>query len=238
MLQAGLDDLGDRDRDLAALLHAHKALELVCGVRPPEAPEVTLGRLRELAARDNLASRSAQLALASVLAFRGESRHEMARLVERGWDDRRFLAEETSEAVPALMAVFALFYIDELNRADALTEAMLADAQARGSVVGFLVATGRRGMVALRANAVTTTLAFGQFPISTRGAQRWPWRWHPNSHRKPGSWCRLSLSWPALLGRHARSASRCGSAGYSPRAKTGSSCWSSPSPCWNSPRCD
>ncbi|MGH3523021.1 MAG: hypothetical protein ACRDU4_09360, partial [Mycobacterium sp.] len=149
VLQAGLDDLGDRDPDLAALLHTHKALEMVCGV-PTEAPEVTLGRLRELAARDIPASRSAQLALADLLSFRGESRHEVARLVERGWDDGRFLAEETSEAVPVIMAVLALVQIDELDRAQALAEAVLADAQARGSVLGFLSATGRRGWIALR----------------------------------------------------------------------------------------
>lgn len=150
VLQAGLDDLGDRDPDLAALLHAHKALELVWSVGPTEAPEVTLGRLRELAARTTSASRSAQLTLAFVLALRGESCHEVARLVQRGWDDGRFLAEEPAEAVPVIMAALALIQIDELERAQALTEAMLADAQARGSVLGFLAATGRRGMIALR----------------------------------------------------------------------------------------
>ncbi|MGH9061588.1 MAG: hypothetical protein ACRDZY_19055, partial [Acidimicrobiales bacterium] len=150
VLQAGLEDLGDRDPDLAALMHAHKALEPFCRVRPTEALEVTLRRLRELAARGIPASRSAQLALASVLGFRGERPHEVARLVERGLDDGQFLAEETSEAVPVILAVWALVYIDELDRAQALTEAMLADAQARGSVVGFVGAIGRRGWVALR----------------------------------------------------------------------------------------
>jgi len=150
VLQAALDDLGDRDPDLAARLRAHRALEMVCGVRLIEAPEVTLGQLRELAARGIPASRSAQLALADLLSFRGESCHEVAGLVERGWDDGRFLAEETAEAVPAIMAVFALVQIDELNRAYALAEAMVADAQARGSVAGFIGATGRRGWVALR----------------------------------------------------------------------------------------
>jgi Group II intron, maturase-specific domain len=42
-LQSGLDDVGDRDPDLAALLHAHKALEMVCSVRPTEAPGVNAG---------------------------------------------------------------------------------------------------------------------------------------------------------------------------------------------------
>jgi hypothetical protein len=71
-------------------------------------------------------------------------------LVEQGWDDGRFLTEETSEAIPVIMAVFALIETDELDRAAALTEAMLADAQACGSVAGFLVASGRRGWIALR----------------------------------------------------------------------------------------
>jgi DNA-binding CsgD family transcriptional regulator len=149
VLQAELDDV-DRDPDLAALLHAHKALELVCGVRPVEAPEVTLRRLSDLAARGIPASRSAQLILAYLLALRGESRHEVARLVERGWDDGRFLAEETSEDLPATLAVSALVHIDELDRAQALNRTMLTDAQARGSVAGFVAAIGRRGMVALR----------------------------------------------------------------------------------------
>lgn len=65
-------------------------------------------------------------------------------------EGRRFLAKETSEAVPAIMAVLALVHIDELNHAHALSEAMLADAQTRGSVLGFMGATGRRGMIALR----------------------------------------------------------------------------------------
>jgi DNA-binding CsgD family transcriptional regulator len=154
VLQAGLDDLGNRDPDLAALLYAHKALEQVGGVCPAEAPDVTTARLRELAARGIPASRCAQLALAFLLAFRGESPHEVVRLVERGWDDGRFLAEETSESAPAIMASWALGYIDELDRAQALSEAMLADAKARGFLAAFLGATGRRGWIALRRGAL------------------------------------------------------------------------------------
>jgi DNA-binding NarL/FixJ family response regulator len=150
VLQAGLDDLGDRDPDLAAPLYAQKALEQVGGVCPAEAPDVTKARLRELSTRDTPASRCAQLALAFLLAFRGESPHEVARLVERGWDDGRFLAEETSESAPAIMANWALVYIDELDRALELSEAMLADAKARGFLAAFLGATGRRGWIALR----------------------------------------------------------------------------------------
>jgi DNA-binding CsgD family transcriptional regulator len=154
VLQAGLADLGDRDPDLAVRLHTHKAALDLTSAHPAEAHEVTLEQLRELAARNIPASRSAQLALAGVLAIRGESCHEVAGLVERGWDGGRFLAEETAEALPSILAVWALVFTDELDRAQALAEAMLADAQARGSVVGFEATTGRRAFVALRRGAL------------------------------------------------------------------------------------
>lgn len=154
ILQAALDDLGDRDTDLTARLHADKAaLELGTG-HPPEAPEIMLAQLRELAALNNPASRWAQLVLAALLAVHGESTHEVAGLVERGWDNGRFLAEETAETLPVMFAIWALTLTDELDRAHTLAEAMLADAQARGSVVGSVAATSRRAGVALRRGAL------------------------------------------------------------------------------------
>jgi DNA-binding CsgD family transcriptional regulator len=150
VLGAGVDDLGDREPDLAVRLHADKAAMELLSIRPTEAPQITLQHLRKLAKIDLPASRSAQLILANLLAVRGEDCHEVAELVDRGWDDGRFLAEETCEALPARLAVWALVHIDELDRAHELTEEMLVNAQARGSVAGFQAATGRRGMVALR----------------------------------------------------------------------------------------
>jgi DNA-binding CsgD family transcriptional regulator len=149
VLQAGLDDLDNRDPDLEVRLRAAKAAMQLLVVRPAEVPELTLEQLRDMASRSCPASRSAQLVMACTLAFRGESCHEVAGLVERGWDDGRFLAEETCESIPALMAVIALNFIDELDRVQVLVEAMLVDAQARGSVVG-LASVARRGLVALR----------------------------------------------------------------------------------------
>lgn len=150
VLQAGLDDLGDRDVDLAVRLHTHKATVELLSVHPPEAHEVTLEQLHKLAVRGIPASRSAQLTLAGVLALRGEDCQEVTGLVERGWDDGRFLADKTSGELPGGLALYALVLIDELDRAHALAEAMLADAQARGLVFGFSSASGRRGLVALR----------------------------------------------------------------------------------------
>jgi DNA-binding NarL/FixJ family response regulator len=92
--------------------------------------------------------------LAYLFALRGDSCDDVAELVERGWDNGRFLAEESCEAPSAMNAVWALIYVDELDRAHVLAEAMLADAQTRGSVVGFQFATGRRGIIALRRGAL------------------------------------------------------------------------------------
>jgi DNA-binding NarL/FixJ family response regulator len=141
-LQAGLDDLGDRDPNLEVRLYAHKAGAEIFG-------ETLLERLRELAKGQLRGSRWAQLTLACLLSGRGESRDEIASLIERGLDDGRFVAEETSEALPVALAVYALLDTNEVQRAHALTEAMLADAQARGSVIGFVVATTHRGLATL-----------------------------------------------------------------------------------------
>ncbi|MGH3493991.1 MAG: hypothetical protein ACRDQ1_12255, partial [Sciscionella sp.] len=166
VLQAALKSLSDRDPDVMVRLQAHKAALEILSIHPTEAGEGPLGRLRGLAARGVPASRWAQLALAGVLAVRGESCHEVAELVERGWDDGRFVAEETSEAMPTTLAVWATTLTDELDRAHALAEEMLADALARGSVLGLVAATARRGLVALRRGA----LAEAEAEADTRAA--------------------------------------------------------------------
>jgi DNA-binding CsgD family transcriptional regulator len=153
VLQAGLADLGDRDPELTVRLSADRAL-IIGTASLPESPAVTLEQLRGLAARSGPISRWAQLVLADVYAVRGERCQEVASLVERGWDDGRFVAEHTCEAKPVITAVHALTYIDELDRAHALTDVMLAEAQARGSVIGLLTVMVRRGVIALRRGAL------------------------------------------------------------------------------------
>jgi DNA-binding CsgD family transcriptional regulator len=150
VLRTALGDLGDRDPDLAVRLCTQAAVLELLSLCPAQAPEAALRWLRDLADRGTPASRSAQLCLAGVLAVCGQDRHEVADLVHRGLDGGRFIAEQTGEAVPAMLAVFALIIIDELDRADAVIETMLADTRARGSVVGCTFANGRRGMLALR----------------------------------------------------------------------------------------
>ncbi|HTD79136.1 MAG TPA: hypothetical protein VK898_15965, partial [Chloroflexota bacterium] len=149
VLGAALADIGDRDPDLAVRLHSAKAGIEAHSLHPPP-----LDRLWELAKSGVAASRSVQLTLANVLAARGRHCAAVSDLVRRGLDDGRFIAEETFEALPAILAVYALVFVDELARANDLTEAMVADARARGSVLGYLAASGLRGWVALRRGAL------------------------------------------------------------------------------------
>jgi DNA-binding CsgD family transcriptional regulator len=150
VLQAGLDDLGDHDLDLTIRLRALKTGAEALTGRATEAPEITLDQLRELATRSSPASRLAQITLAWVLALRGHSCDEVAVLVERGLEHGRLLAEETCEAQPIVMAFWSLVYADDLDGTQALAEAVLVDARARGSVVGHMLGTHWRGIVALR----------------------------------------------------------------------------------------
>jgi DNA-binding CsgD family transcriptional regulator len=154
VLHTALTDLGDGDPNLAVRLHVDKAALELISVPSIDAVDVMLKQLRELATQSGPTSRSAQLALAGVLAIRGENCHEVAGFVEGALNDGQFLAGETPEMLPAILAVLALIFTDELNRAHELIEIMLADAQARGSVAAFQFATGRRGLVALRRGAL------------------------------------------------------------------------------------
>jgi DNA-binding CsgD family transcriptional regulator len=151
MLQAGLDDLEDHDPDLAVQLYARKAYGQSWITRPTETSDVAVDQLRELAGRDVPARRFAQLLLANLLSAQGERCGRVVELVESGWDGGRYLAEATAEMQTAPSAgVWTLINVDELDRADAFVEAMLADAQRRGWVLGFADATALRGLIGLR----------------------------------------------------------------------------------------
>ncbi|HZA18157.1 MAG TPA: hypothetical protein VE645_14950, partial [Pseudonocardiaceae bacterium] len=147
MLAAGLEDLGDADPDMQVRLYSQKvAAEMY------QAP--ALERLRELAERGLPSSRLAQLVQAPFLAVRGWNRQEVTELVERGLDGGRLLAEETSGAQAATQCVFGLVIVDELKRAQSLIQAMLADAQTRGSVAGFATFALIGGWISLRRGEV------------------------------------------------------------------------------------
>jgi DNA-binding NarL/FixJ family response regulator len=135
-------------------LYAQKAIVELFSIHRTEALKVTMEQLRKLANLAVPASRAAQLTLAGFLGVHGESCHEISSWVQRGLDDNRFLDQETCESLPAVLALWALLFTDDLARARVLAEAMLTDARTRGSVVGFVTASGHQGMAALRRGAL------------------------------------------------------------------------------------
>jgi ATP/maltotriose-dependent transcriptional regulator MalT len=64
------------------------------------------------------------------------------------------MRDEGSGSLAAANAVHALVHLDRLDQAQAVADALLADARARGSVVGFVNGIGTRALVSLRLGAL------------------------------------------------------------------------------------
>lgn len=111
-------------------------------------------RLLALTRSDLPEARPLCLNLALMLALHGDPPPRLERLVLRGLDDGRFLASESADAIEAVHAAFALILAERLDLALDFTEQMLADAAARGSVLGFLAGSSFKALAHLRAGAL------------------------------------------------------------------------------------
>lgn len=150
LLRKGLRDLGNSYPEMALQLEA-----MLLGVAITDQPEPKtsgeLERLRRLAEGKSPAAGALQLTLAMALALQGaESVQGVIGLVERGLDGGRFLATETCESLAVTHAMYAFVFVDQLGRACLLADQVLADAQNRGSVLGFVTGNAHRGMAHLR----------------------------------------------------------------------------------------
>src|SRR5207247_3735004 len=110
--------------------------------------------LRALATRAGAGGRSLLLLLAFRLAFAGGPHDEVLALVKQGLDEGRLVESESAEAIEVTWAVRALTFIDELERAEGVVDAMIIDARERGSVTGYVFATAWRASIALRRGLV------------------------------------------------------------------------------------
>ena len=144
---AALDELGDGDEELSLRLRTMSAAAATYDPELVDALEPQLDELRVAALGDARAARPLALLLAAIHATRGTRMDEIPRLVAHGLDGGRFLADEHAEAWAVPQAMLALVEIDALDRAERLVDEMFADAALRGSVRGFIVATGSRSYV-------------------------------------------------------------------------------------------
>ncbi len=91
LLEEALEELGDRDRELATRLECYRAAITVSDPRLVTAFDRRLPVLRELVDRGGGAGRSLALLLAANAVWRAADEDGGVALVERGWDDGRFL---------------------------------------------------------------------------------------------------------------------------------------------------
>jgi DNA-binding CsgD family transcriptional regulator len=104
--------------------------------------------MRELAGGGGASARPLSLMLAGVGAHRGEPRDQVVSDAERGWDDGRYLTEETVAMLAQGMG--ALTICDELDRAMETVDAVRESARLHGSVLGFIIASAQGAVIETR----------------------------------------------------------------------------------------
>ncbi|HEY1457925.1 MAG TPA: LuxR C-terminal-related transcriptional regulator, partial [Solirubrobacteraceae bacterium] len=157
-LKQAVSELGGLDPDLALRLEGRL---LTLGALDARVARATGGvseeRIESLRARADVelpGARPLRLNVALLLAVRAHTPEQVRPLILAGLDEGRFLESESADAVEAVHAAFGLVLIDELGQALELTDAMLADAAARGSVLGFLAGSSFRTLAHLRGGAL------------------------------------------------------------------------------------
>jgi DNA-binding CsgD family transcriptional regulator len=153
LLAVATEEVGDRDESLRLRL---TALRVGLGHHPSYAAQLDreLPEFLALARSENPEARALGLYLALLLSVRGREMEPAAELVTAALQGDGFLREEGSESLAAANAVHTLIHLDRLDQARDTAEALLADARARGSVMGFVNGIGTRALAFLRAGAL------------------------------------------------------------------------------------
>jgi len=148
-IENALVELGERDLDLLLSTEASLATMMGYDERLVAGLDTRLPELKELAERGGEAARPLLMSLSGIGAARGEPNDVTRARVRRAWDGGRFL--ESGVAVELLpQGCYGLLICDELESVEQIVEALHIDAQARGSLMGFLIATTVASSVATR----------------------------------------------------------------------------------------
>jgi DNA-binding CsgD family transcriptional regulator len=114
-----------------------------------------------------------RLMLASVAYLKAASVPiEGGELAERGFA-RGLLADQGSECVPVHQAIWALLVAERYELARRILDEALADAQSRGSEIGFTITGSLRCELAWRAGALADAIAEGQAALAVSRALGW-----------------------------------------------------------------
>jgi DNA-binding CsgD family transcriptional regulator len=154
LVHDALDDLGDREPEIAVRLETYLAAISASDPRLIADFDRRRPMLHDLVMGGGGAARSLSLLLAADAVWRaGDESHALA-LVERGWDDGRVL-DVGADLWSMGQAFQALVICDRLDRARELTEVLLADARSRGSIARFVLGSAYRGWIDAREGSLS-----------------------------------------------------------------------------------
>ena len=157
VLEREIARLEGADSDVVLRLEAE--LGAVGLLHPPTLPRAGERMERFAGLRGTKVVELLQLTNLAMLRWLRGSSDEAAALAEQAVGDGRLLAAETSDSLAVYQAAFVLTYAERFEQAEALLEAILADARAKGSVFGFSSASAIRANLAFRRGDVVATEA-------------------------------------------------------------------------------
>jgi DNA-binding CsgD family transcriptional regulator len=149
IVEDSLERLGDLDEGLRVRLESLRAAISAGDPRIVADFNRRLPMLHALVSDNPGSARALAMLLGSVAAWRGESSASVLALVELGWSGGRAL-HEGLDFWGLTQGLTALVVAELPERAIELADAVLADARARGSALGFVQAIGMRSWLEAR----------------------------------------------------------------------------------------
>jgi DNA-binding CsgD family transcriptional regulator len=150
LIEASIEDVEDEDRELAVSLESLRAAGEFYDARLLPGFFERLPKLRKLAGGDSPARRAVALQVANFVAWLGEPREEVHRLLDLGLSGGHSPAEESPESLLVNAAVQSFALTEDLERALEVADEALDICRLRGSLIGMGIASSSRGWVHAR----------------------------------------------------------------------------------------
>jgi len=150
VLDAALAAVPAADRELAVRLEAELISAAMNGLTGLPLATRRIEGLRVEVRGDNAAEQALLGTLAPLASWRGQPAGEAVRLAEMALAGGRPLAEQTADSLLFYQPVYALVTAGRFEAAGHHLDLALADARARGSLLGFALASHFRSLLALR----------------------------------------------------------------------------------------
>jgi DNA-binding CsgD family transcriptional regulator len=169
LLETALSTVAEVDRELVLELEAELAAIAYLDVAAaPMVFERIRRLLPEVEEGRTPGERLVLSQLANQLANAGASAERVGELAARALGDGRLLAEQTADSLSFYVVVYALVLADRFELAEAALDDAIADSRARGSAVGFAMASSVRSELDYGRGAVADSMAEARNSIEAR----------------------------------------------------------------------